>query len=144
MSVQPGLCRTWSETPKTGFLTTRLIYKASMLNQKVILNQYTVLQLNCTAFWPSYINFMACMLLALMYFLKVAHTVSCQALSKAFLKLKHMQRPGTEAIRTQIQPGNNYMQITYSQNTKRTYGQPSRQLFPKRWPLSNPNRTKIT
>ena len=24
--VQPGLCRTWSETPKTGFLTTRLIY----------------------------------------------------------------------------------------------------------------------
>ena len=25
MVVQPGLCRTWSETPKTGFLTTRLI-----------------------------------------------------------------------------------------------------------------------
>ena len=24
--VQPGLCRTWSETPKTGFLTTRLKY----------------------------------------------------------------------------------------------------------------------
>ena len=23
--VQSGLCRTWSETPKTGFLTTRLI-----------------------------------------------------------------------------------------------------------------------
>ena len=23
----------------------------------------------------------------------------------------------------------------------RTYGQPSGQLFPKRWPLSNPNRT---
>ena len=23
--VQPGLCRTWSEPPKTGFLTTRLI-----------------------------------------------------------------------------------------------------------------------
>ena len=22
---QPGLCRTWSETPKTGFLTTRLV-----------------------------------------------------------------------------------------------------------------------
>ena len=22
--VQPGLCRTWLETPKTGFLTTRL------------------------------------------------------------------------------------------------------------------------
>ena len=24
MAVQPGLCRTWSETQKTGFLTTRL------------------------------------------------------------------------------------------------------------------------
>ena len=24
-TVQPGLCGTWSETPKTGFLTTRLI-----------------------------------------------------------------------------------------------------------------------
>ena len=24
-AVQPGLCRTWSETPKTGFLRTRLI-----------------------------------------------------------------------------------------------------------------------
>ena len=23
MAVQPGLCRTWSETPKTGFLRTR-------------------------------------------------------------------------------------------------------------------------
>ena len=26
MVVQPGLCRTWSETTKTGFLMTRLIY----------------------------------------------------------------------------------------------------------------------
>ena len=26
MAVQPGLCRTWSETPKTGFITTRLNY----------------------------------------------------------------------------------------------------------------------
>ena len=24
VAVQPGLCWTWSETPKTGFLTTRL------------------------------------------------------------------------------------------------------------------------
>ena len=31
---------------------------------------------------------------------------------------------------------------TNSQNTKRTYGQPSEQLFLKRWPLSNRNRTK--
>ena len=28
------------------------------------------------------------------------------------------------------------------QNTMRIHGQPNRQLFSKRWPLSNPNRTK--
>ena len=27
VAVQPGFCWTWSETAKTGFLTTRLIYK---------------------------------------------------------------------------------------------------------------------
>ena len=60
-----------------------------------------------------------------------------------------MQRSGTEAIRTQIQPSKPKWEITkityitHSQNTKRTYGQLSEQLFPKRWPLSNQNRTKI-
>ena len=29
VAVQPGLCRTWPEIPKTGFLRTRLIYKLS-------------------------------------------------------------------------------------------------------------------
>ena len=29
VAVQPGLCGTWSETPTTGFLTTRLILFAS-------------------------------------------------------------------------------------------------------------------
>ena len=56
-----------------------------------------------------------------------------------------MQRPGTEAIRTQIQPSKPKREITKisnGQNTKRTYGQPSEQLFLRRWPLSNPNRTK--
>ena len=56
-----------------------------------------------------------------------------------------MQRPGTEAIRTQIQPSKpkrEITKITNSQNTKRTYGQPSEQLFTKRYPLSNPNQTK--
>ena len=28
--VQPGLCGTWSETPKTGFLTTRLIWYSNL------------------------------------------------------------------------------------------------------------------
>ena len=56
-----------------------------------------------------------------------------------------MQRSGTEAIRTQIQlskPEREITNITNSQNTKRTYGQPSEKLFLKRWPLSNRNRTK--
>ena len=62
-----------------------------------------------------------------------------------FLKEKNMQRSGIEAIRTQIQPSKpkrEITNITNSQNTKRTYGQPSEQLFPKRWPLRNRNRTK--
>ena len=61
------------------------------------------------------------------------------------LKVKRLQRPGTEAIRTQIQPSKperEITKITNSKNTKRTYGQPNEQVFPKRWPLSNRNRTK--
>ena len=57
-----------------------------------------------------------------------------------------MQRSGKEAIRTQIQPSKPIREITNitnSQNTKRTYGQPSEQLFPKRWPLSNRTKLKI-
>ena len=50
------------------------------------------------------------------------------------VKVKSMQRPGTEAIRTQILPSipkREITKITNNQNTKRTYGQPSEQLFPK-------------
>ena len=57
-----------------------------------------------------------------------------------------MQRSGAEAIRAQIQPSKPKREITHitnSQRTKRTYGQPSEQLFPTRWPLSNRNRTKL-
>ena len=56
-----------------------------------------------------------------------------------------MQRSGAEAIKTQIQPSKpkwEITKITNSQNTKRTYGQPSEQLFPKTRPLSNRKRTK--
>ena len=47
MTVQPGLCMTWSETPKTGFLTTRLILplKISLLitlsdNNNSVINNF--------------------------------------------------------------------------------------------------------
>ena len=36
LTAQPGLCRTWSETPKTGFLTTRLNYGFSVLYKSVL------------------------------------------------------------------------------------------------------------
>ena len=41
MVVQPGLCRTWSETLKSGFLTTRLIYFVEQVKiaERVQLNE---------------------------------------------------------------------------------------------------------
>ena len=57
-----------------------------------------------------------------------------------------MQRSGTEAIRTQIQPSKpkrEITNITNSENIKRAYGQPSEQPFPKRWPLSTQTELKI-
>ena len=38
--VQPGLCRAWSETPKTGFFATRLIYQTDI-------NAYNANYQNC-------------------------------------------------------------------------------------------------
>ena len=61
------------------------------------------------------------------------------------IKVKNVQRSGAEAIRTQIHPSKpkqEITKITNSQNTKRTYGQMSEQLFPKRLPLSNLSRYK--
>ena len=60
-------------------------------------------------------------------------------------EVKCMQGPGTEAIRTKIQPSKpkrDIPKITNIQNTERTYNQPSEQLFPERWLLCNLNRTK--
>ena len=37
LTVQPGLCQTWSETPKTGFLITRLICEMGRLLKESIL-----------------------------------------------------------------------------------------------------------
>ena len=36
VTVQTGLCRTWSETPKTGFLTTRLIEDRFSCNEGLL------------------------------------------------------------------------------------------------------------
>ena len=37
--VQPSLCRTWSETPKTGFLRTRLRYLIGFVSSILIANE---------------------------------------------------------------------------------------------------------
>ena len=61
---------------------------------------------------------------------------------KLRMKVKSMQRPGIEAIRTQIQsskPKREITKITNSQHTKRSYGLVSEQPFPTRWSVSNQN-----
>ena len=41
VTVQFGLCRTWSETLKTGFLTTRLIlYRTDKAEEKLCISGY--------------------------------------------------------------------------------------------------------
>ena len=60
-----------------------------------------------------------------------AHLISGPSICTKHTKVKRMQRSGTEAIRIQIQPSKSKRGITYttnSQNTKRTYDQPSEQL----------------
>ena len=41
VAVQPGLCQTWSETPKTDFLTTRLICNSGFCGQTSLIGQKT-------------------------------------------------------------------------------------------------------
>ena len=72
-------------------------------------------------------------------------TCNVDSLTPHFYIVKVKSKQGTEAIRSQIkpsQPKGEITKITNSQNTKRIYGQPREQLFPKRWPLSTLNRTK--
>ena len=40
VAVQPGLCGTWSETPKTGFLTTRLKLLSTKFEEAVLIILY--------------------------------------------------------------------------------------------------------
>ena len=78
--------------------------------------------------------------------LKLLNVYQKKKKEKYIIKVKSMQSSGTEAIRTQLQPPKPKREInnnTNSQNIKRTYGQPNEQLFPKRWTLSNRNRTKF-
>ena len=63
----------------------------------------------------------------------------------SFLVLAKRKKELRQSFRTQLQPSKPKPEINNiinSQNTKRTYCQPSEQLFPKRWSLRNRNRTK--
>ena len=60
-------------------------------------------------------------------------------------KITRKQQTGTGEIKRQIRlskPKWDIKIISNRQNTMRTHGYLSGQLFPKRWSLSNPNRTK--
>ena len=56
------------------------------------------------------------------------------------VKVESMQRPGTP--NPELKTQREITKSTNSQNKNRIYGQPTEQLFPKRWQLSNPNRNK--
>ena len=53
VAVQPGLCRTWSETPKTGFLNTRLILSTHTLLQFDLTQSF---QASLLSFWSLWIG----------------------------------------------------------------------------------------
>ena len=53
VAVQPGLCGTWSETSKTGFLTTRLILSCSPVCLLFSGNSPLLLQHNSTSKYSS-------------------------------------------------------------------------------------------
>ena len=81
--------------------------------------------------------FICAMYISLLLFACICFLV---LLSNAYIDQELKQ---SEPISIPPKPKREITNITNSQNTKRTYGQPSEQLFPKRWPLSNRNRTKI-
>ena len=61
-------------------------------------------------------------------------------------KVKRKQCTGIGTRRTQIlpsKPKREITKITNRHNTKRTFGHPSKQFFPKRWQLSHLKRTKL-
>ena len=45
MTAQPVLCQTWSETPETGFLTTRLKSKNFKSDVEVLIKSYLKLRM---------------------------------------------------------------------------------------------------
>ena len=64
VAVQPGLCRTWSETPKTGFLTSWFILMFACGRNIVtfipILSSSMILNIKVVTSSKSYINAYTC------------------------------------------------------------------------------------
>ena len=75
VAVQPGFCRTWSETPKTGFLTTRLICKEHVYHNNKMHTLHAPLVSSWMQIWPSLMLFPQCSL---------AHTALVRMLPYAF------------------------------------------------------------
>ena len=47
MAAQPGLCRTWSKTPKTGFLTTRLRCHTELISATSVIRDKVICRYSC-------------------------------------------------------------------------------------------------
>ena len=57
MTVQTGLCQAWSETPKTGFLTTRLKFSHEIIMSKNVIKNHLILE---QQIWVHYRNSYLC------------------------------------------------------------------------------------
>ena len=53
VAVQPGLCRNWSQTPMTGFLTTSLIFSTLVSKSNVTLTQPLPFKILQSVTWKS-------------------------------------------------------------------------------------------
>ena len=56
VAAQPGLCATWSETPKTGFLRMRLIYQGVQRRMVLVVNIFIFLKLYIFALMLLYVT----------------------------------------------------------------------------------------
>ena len=73
---------------------------------------------------------------------KPGHSVCSVVPGSVQLYIKVKRNRSNQNSSSAIKTKREITKIINSQNTKNIFGQTNKQLFPKRWPLSNPKRTK--